>query len=199
MITRYSSAVIAGSATTLFLFFVMQSLITLQPGAASELRTKDVLKFVRVPKVEDIRMEDANPIDERIKDFPQEPPRTITESRPTGRINVPAVDPRTPGDTVDRLSFRPGDGPLVSIVRVQPVYPARAIQGELEGWVIVEFDVHADGTVRNAFVVRSSNRTFERSAIDAVLKFRFKPRVVDGVPQVTTGLQNIFRFELEQN
>jgi hypothetical protein len=36
---------------------------------------------------------------------------------------------------------------------------------------------------------------FEKAALNAVYRFRFKPRVVDGVPQLSAGLQNLFRFE----
>ena len=89
-----------------------------------------------------------------------------------------------------------GDGPLVSLVRPSPVYPARALQQGLEGWVIVEFDVLADGSVANIGVVESSDRIFENSARRAAAKFRFKPHVVEGIPQITTGVRNIFRFHM---
>ena len=90
------------------------------------------------------------------------------------------------------------DGPLVTVVRVLPVYPAKPLSRGLEGWVLVEFDVGPNGLVANAFVVESSNGAFEQSALNAIRKFRFKARVVDGVPQRSTGLQNLFRFELSQ-
>ena len=199
MIARYSSAVIAGSATTFFLFFVMQTLIAMQPGAAGKERPRHIVEITKVRDEQDVRTKELNPIDERIKDFPQEPPRPVSDVGPADRVGVPVIDVPVPTDANDGLSFRLSDGPLVSIVRVQPVYPARPLSQGIEGWVVVEFDVQADGTVTNAFVVESSNRAFERSAVAAVLKFRYKPRVVDGVPQATTGMQNIFRFELENN
>jgi protein TonB len=67
----------------------------------------------------------------------------------------------------------------------------------IEGWVTVQFDVLPDGTVGNVTVIESSNRSFERSAIQAAGRFRFKARVVDGVPQTSTGVQYRFRFELD--
>lgn len=105
---------------------------------------------------------------------------------------------RPPGNRRGDTVFRINDGPLVAIVRVQPAYPAAAETRGLEGWVLVEFDVRADGGVANAFVVESSSQIFEKASLDAVYRFRFKPRVVDGVPQLTAGLQNLFRFEFSE-
>ena len=89
------------------------------------------------------------------------------------------------------------DGPLVNMIRVKPVYPPPAARKGLEGYVIVQFDVLADGNVANVAVLESSNRVFEASAVRATKKFRFKPRVVDGVAMASTGIQNLFRFEME--
>jgi len=90
------------------------------------------------------------------------------------------------------------DGPLVALVRVSPTYPVRAQHAGLEGWVLVQFDVLANGTVTNVTVVESSDRIFESAARKAAARFRFKPRVVDGIPQMTSGAQNIFRFHMER-
>jgi protein TonB len=146
---------------------------------------------------------------------PPEPPDTI-EPLPSREFVQPPVPPTTaaPGGEENAIGYRPppstpppvakytgpgirlGDGPLVSLVRPSPVYPARALQAGLEGWVVVQFDVMADGTVTNVSVVESSDSIFDRSARRAAAKFRFKPHVVDGVPQVTTGVRNIFRFRM---
>jgi protein TonB len=89
------------------------------------------------------------------------------------------------------------DGPLVPLVRVSPTYPARAQQAGLEGWVLVQFDVLATGTVANIRVVESSAAVFENSARKAAARFRYKPRIIDGVAIETAGVQNLFRFHME--
>ena len=83
------------------------------------------------------------------------------------------------------------------MVRVTPVYPIRASTRGLEGYVIVQFDVMADGHVANVVVVESTHAVFDSPAIKAAERFKFKPRVVDGVALVTEGIQNLFRFNLE--
>ena len=89
------------------------------------------------------------------------------------------------------------DGPLVALVRVEPTYPGAALQKGLEGYVLIKFDVTPQGMVTNVRVIESSHRVFESAARNAAKRFRFKPRVTDGIPQFTAGIQNLFRFEME--
>jgi TonB family protein len=61
---------------------------------------------------------------------------------------------------------------------VAPVYPARALERGIEGWVDVEFTVGTDGTARDVFVADGSHETFfRREAVIAVEQWRFEPRV----------------------
>ena len=199
MIARYTSAIVTGSATTFFVFFMMQALIAWQPGAASEPRERWNLTFVRVPEPEEIRTNDLQPIDKRIREFSDPPPRPPGDPGQLTGVGFKAPPPLDPPARDGGIRFDMSDGPLVAIVRVAPIYPAIAEARGIEGWVLVEFEVQPDGSVANAFVVESSSRLFENSALAAVYKFRFKPRVVDGVPQRASGLQNLFRYEISED
>ena len=88
------------------------------------------------------------------------------------------------------------DSPLISIVRVQPAYPVNQQTRGIEGWVDVRFDVMTNGLVTNIEVTRSSHKAFEKAAIQAAQRFRFKAPVVNGVPQIATGIDYRFRFEM---
>ncbi len=48
-----------------------------------------------------------------------------------------------------------------------------------------------------AIVTDSSDALFERYAIDAAYKFKYKPRVIDGDPVESRGMLNKFTFVLE--
>ena len=91
------------------------------------------------------------------------------------------------------------DGPLVAIVRVAPEYPPPARSRNLEGYVIVEFDVMTDGSVANVRVIESTSALFERSALKAAERFRYKAQVVEGVAQVSTGVRTMISFRLEDS
>lgn len=96
----------------------------------------------------------------------------------------------------DDLSVLP-DGALVRLVAVEPTYPPVAQRRGLEGAVTVRFDVTANGDVDNVEVMESSHGVFEASALRAARKFRFKPRVVDGVAQRSAGVVYRFQFRME--
>ncbi|MEM8983480.1 MAG: energy transducer TonB [Pseudomonadota bacterium] len=64
---------------------------------------------------------------------------------------------------------------------VQPQYPSKARRRDIEGWVDVEFTVKADGRTGDIVVVRTDkNDIFNRSAIQAVSQWQFKPRMFRG-------------------
>lgn len=83
------------------------------------------------------------------------------------------------------------------IVKVAPIYPERAFKEGIEGDVLLEFVVTETGAVRDAVVVEAKpSGVFEQAALNAVGKFKYKPRIVDGKPVETTGVRNRFSFEI---
>lgn len=96
------------------------------------------------------------------------------------------------------LALESGDGEYLPIVKVAPVYPRRALQRGIEGYVIVEFTVTKQGSVRDPIVVEAEPEgIFERAALDAAMKFKYKPRVVNGEPAEVSGIQNRISFEID--
>lgn len=90
------------------------------------------------------------------------------------------------------------DRDAVPSVRVQPDYPQGAATRGTEGWVIVQFNISATGTVTDAVVVDSEPaNTFENAALNAVARWRYNPKVEDGVAVERRGLQTIIRFDLD--
>jgi len=91
------------------------------------------------------------------------------------------------------------EGDIIPIVVIRPMYPRDAAIKGLEGWVKVEFTITAIGTVKNPRVIDSKPpRVFNREAIRAILKWKFKPRVIDGVAVDRMATQTI-DFTLDQS
>ena len=81
---------------------------------------------------------------------------------------------------------------VIPLLRFDPVYPRKAAQAGTEGWVKVEFTITAQGDVIDAVVVDSRpRRVFNNSALKAIQKWQFKPRVIDGRPVQTRATQVI--------
>ncbi len=199
MFVRIASAVTSGTFITLALFWVMNHLIAMQPGVIVE--PSPPWSFTYLPQIEDEPVVTQEPRLITPEDLtPSEPtPPRPNSAPPIGDVGVPVPPPPTPptgeGGDIGVL----GDGPLVAMMRAQPVYPIRAQEQGLEGHVLVQFDVMADGSVTNVIVIESSHSVFERAAIAAAERFRYKAQVVDGVSQATYGLRNLFTFEMESN
>ena len=71
---------------------------------------------------------------------------------------------------------------LERVYSPDPVFPDIAREDDLTGFVDLEFMVHADGTVSDVNVLRAQPRgVFEKAAVDAVSKWRYRPIERDGV------------------
>ena len=71
------------------------------------------------------------------------------------------------------------------VIQPEPVYPDSMMQSDMVGSVMIAFVVDANGGVSEPKVLSSSNLNFELPAIDAVLRWKFKPGTKDGVPVST--------------
>jgi protein TonB len=199
MIARYASAITTGTLMTFALLYAMQGLIHLQPGAEAPDRDRDRLIWLPAPRQEPPPRRQEPIIDpEILKHAPVPPTKPATTGPGTGyQIPVPPTGPGPVNAKPGRLG-QP-DGPLISIVRVQPSYPAPAQARGIEGWVDIRFDVTTNGLVVNVGVISSSHHVFESAAIKAAQRFRFRAPVVDGVPQVATGIEYRFRFDMNDS
>ncbi|MFQ5564364.1 MAG: TonB family protein [Parvularculaceae bacterium] len=80
--------------------------------------------------------------------------------------------------------------------RVDPVYPRRCEAGARDiETVDVAFTITADGRTAGERAVRASNVCFEQAALNAIKRWRFQPRTVDGAPRPAYDQRYRFRFE----
>ena len=200
MIGRYAFSIVIGTVVTLSLLFIMQLLIVTGKQALTDPRERHKLEFVRVKKNENLNTQDLTP------EKPPKPPETPPETPPQDMDNIdpdaPTIDVSRPSVTANTDIGGPGgmniaEGDYLPIVRVAPVYPSRALSRGLEGFVDMSFTVTTTGTVKDPIVLQSTSSLFERAATRAVLKFKYKPRVVDGIPVEVSGVKTRITFELE--
>ena len=102
------------------------------------------------------------------------------------------------------------DGDYIPLFKVQPIYPRRAQERGIEGYVIVAFTITESGTIEDPYIVegkcRSSNNTdgaynnctmFNSSTLRAALKLKYKPTVRDGKTVAVEDVPHKYTFELE--
>jgi protein TonB len=128
-------------------------------------------------------------------------PRAISGAGCVGcAIDVPLEPVRYSAPPVGlrgRQSFVAGsDVDVQPIVRILPDYPPN---GRGDGWVLVQFDVTKLGTVANARVVDASPRgVFEKNALKAIERWRYRPAVMEGQAVERRGLRVRLSFVLER-
>ncbi|MEQ8208171.1 MAG: energy transducer TonB [Woeseia sp.] len=201
MVGRYVFAIIVGSVVTLTLLFVMHLLIESGQDALSQDRERHMLEFVRVKRNEQVNTEDITP--EKPPKPPEVPPEVPPQDMDSVDPNAPTVNVPPPSVAQSVDIGGPGgmniaEGDYLPIVRVAPVYPSRALSRGIEGFVDLAFTVTAAGTVIDPVVIQSTSSLFDRAAMRAVLKFKYKPRVVDGEPVAVPNVKTRITFKIEE-
>lgn len=201
MIGRYAFSIVVGVVVTLSLLFVMQLLIATGKAALTKPRDRAQLEFVRVKRNENLNTEDFTP--DKPPPPPEVPPETPPQELDNVDPNAPTINVPPPSVSANTDIGGPGgmniaEGDYLPIVRVAPVYPARALSRGLEGYVDLSFTVTTAGTVADPVIIFSTSSLFERAATRAVLKFKYKPRVVDGVPVNVPGVKTRITFKIEE-
>ena len=78
-------------------------------------------------------------------------------------------------------------------------HPLIALQRNLEGSVLLKFDISAEGKPVNIRVLKSNpEKIFDNSAICALSKWTYKPKVVDGVAVIQKNLKVQLDFKLDE-
>jgi protein TonB len=107
----------------------------------------------------------------------------------TEQSSAESAAPASTGETRDAILTR----------QVNPRYPTAAQRSGIEGWVEVDFTVGADGEVEGAKVAQAQPRhVFDRSALEAVNRWKFEPAMLNGKP-VTSRLRRRIVFKLGGN
>jgi protein TonB len=124
------------------------------------------------------------------------PPPTISGKSGTGTgIITKGKEVPIGADIIDPFSV--SDSNAIALVQVQPVYPQRALQKEIEGYVVVEFDVDEGGRVINPRVLYAEPEGyFETASLRALERYRYQPRVVNGQTVKMFGVQQKLSFTL---
>ena len=199
MVARYAIGVGLGALVTFALFFLMQAIIATDEANLDEGVKGKLLDFVRLQDDQEIETKQRKP---KPPPPPDEPPPDMPKpdfeaSDISQGVDIGAV-------SVDvSLSVEGGgfssDGEYLPIVKVNPQYPRRALTRGIEGYVILEYVVTKIGTVRDPVVIEAKPPgIFNRAAINAALKYKYKPKVVNGEAIDVAGVKTRIVFELTE-
>lgn len=209
---RLIFSILAAVCVTLGLFYFMAVLVQTDGLEKPSTDKENFIDFVRVKR--------QSTSEVRKREIPKKPPppqkpppipklavsNSNAKSAPSDiKMNMPKID--------SGLSF--GNGPylgavdsggtdqgqqsaeLTPLVRIEPRYPRKAAIKGIEGWVKLKFDVTTKGTVENVEVLDSNpKRIFDQAARQALLKWKYQPKKVDGKLEIVPGQQVTIQFKL---
>jgi len=202
IILRWAISMVMAAGITLGLFYFMQALIA--TGDQFDERIS-VVKIVdaTMPEIQLEVIEEVDrpePIEEVQDDELDIPDKQITLSDgPSLNVQRMAVEIDT-GLQLSNASISATDGDFLPLVAIAPQYPTRAAQRGITGWCLVSFTVTGMGAVDvDTIVVVDAEppNIFNRSSTRAAARFKFQPRVEDGVGVPVEGVQYLFRYRLE--
>ncbi|MDD3763300.1 MAG: energy transducer TonB [Nevskiales bacterium] len=199
---RTAVAVLMAAVVVAGLFWLMHTLIMGRDITAKKGGESAAIDFVRLKR--------DSQLETRTRSKPQKPPPPKKPPPPQMKVqaqakpdmsptpfNVPKMNLPTTisgGPFLGNFSADDiqGDGELIPLVRIAPQYPRQALRDGISGEVTLEITVGPDGSVKSARVKSAKPRGyFESAAVSAAYKGRFRPKVVDGKPQETTGVYTV--------
>lgn len=213
MLAKYASSLAVASVLALLIFIGMQALIAPDGNFLGDGSDQPQLNFVRVDAAEDnVETRDRRQPEEPPE--PDDPPETPdasvqdTQQQTTqmASMDMPSMDlPVSDGGGPSLGGLIGGgggmsgfDSDVIATVKVPPTYPQKASRAKLEGYVVMAVSIRADGTVSDVEVLESDPpRLFDQAAVNAMQRWRFRPKTVDGEPQPQKARQRM-EFNLNQ-
>jgi len=189
------------------LFYLMHVLISGGNSSIKSVADYAVVEFISLKRDSDV--ESRSRLLPKEKPIEEKPPNPQLSTPVSNELNIKvSSSPLQSALSQFRFSTGPylgdvkelsgGDGDIVPIVRIPPRYPRNAALNGIEGWVELEFTIEKDGTVSDVKVLNAKpRRVFDQAAKQAILRWKFKPRVIAGKPVERRATQ-VINFNLRQ-
>lgn len=202
MVVRLPIAILSALAITFLLYFGMNMLILTTGQEQDEQQSFKIIDTRIPPKQSELDIKDRKPPKPKEPEKPPEPPKFDQMASAKPSASATDMNFEFEGASLDGgISFEAAsDRDVLPIVRVEPIYPSRAMSRGIEGYVILEFTVLASGAVDEESILvleGDPEGMFDSAAIRAVRKWKYRPKVVAGKPVPQYGIRTKLTFQLE--
>ena len=203
-IFRVIAGVLFGLVITAALFWVMPYMIETTELELDKSGSNTLVDFVRLRRDETIHRRELKPTKPPPPQSPPPLPSTprIESLNPSAETIAISATPAETDIVISGAGFSlgVGEGDYLPIVKVAPIYPQRALSRGIEGYCMVQYTVTRQGTIRDPIVIEDqcSNSMFHGPSLQAALKFKYKPRVIDGQAVEVPGVRNKFTYVIEE-
>ena len=203
-ITRTIIVTPLAALVTLSLLLLMVTLIEFADGEID--RTKRIkLPDIYMPNVErEIRRIIEKPVKPEIDETPPPdiPKQEFEKIDDNAALNGMGLLGRieTNLDLDIGAGLQASDGEYLPIVKVAPQYPRRALTRGIEGYVIIQYTVTKQGTTKDGIVVEAQpEKIFDKAALKSASRYKYKPRVINGLAVEVPGVRTRITFEIDHD
>jgi len=211
-VKRVVFSLFSGIAIALALFWAMQYMIMNNQQGLKATDNLVMTEFVRLKHDSKIQTKTRKvPEKPKPKERPAQP-KMQTHTAQVSKVaapdinmpnlDIPLLSSNFSGSVLSGQSMQIGTGKIstnvIPLVRIPPIYPLRAANRRIQGWVKVEFTITKEGGVTDAEVVDSKpNSIFNRAALKAIKRWKFKPQIIAGEAYEQRAIQ-ILEFKLSR-
>jgi protein TonB len=198
---RFFAALVIALAVNLALFFLLDHMLREKAINVDKQIVSERIEFVRLR-----RQPDPPPHDEP-EQLEEQPPPPATPQTPLKPLAVDRPDIEAWKIPDLNIPLNIATGPYIGSrpqlpttmaaepvprMRFPPRYPQRALMRHIEGKVVLRFTINPDGSVSDPEVIESEPPGyFEQSALRAIRRWQFHPKVVDGKAVTRKATQTI--------
>jgi periplasmic protein TonB len=209
----FIATALAGLVASIALFFFMALMIRPDGEFKRDRSDDQIVQFIRVRDDSRTEFRDRKPPEkpeEQQEKLPEPQMQVASNDAPdkpqldfdTPKLNLALSDighgPGMAVGTGGGGAGGSGDSAPAPLVRIEPQYPRQAAMSGVEGWVRLRFDITPTGDVTNVEVVESEpRRVFDAAARAAVLRWKYRPQMVDGRPETLEGILVQLDFKLQ--
>lgn len=118
-------------------------------------------------------------------------------------VKEPTIKIATQGPIIElppldfgKEAFVPPDTNEQPTLRVPPIMPARFQQGDHSGYCDMRFSVSGEGQPYDVTITRCTHSSLESPSKKAVLKWKYKAKIRNGLPVAREGVETKIKFNL---
>ncbi|MCH9697922.1 MAG: TonB family protein [Gammaproteobacteria bacterium] len=217
LMIRCCLALLVAIMLTSALFWLMQWMVMDNDNGLQQTSNLQHVDFIRLQKDTELNKKqrilkpepepEPPPPQPELSQPPPDQPRQSPPDMDMPNIDMPKASHRLSANLTQGVTVQPQTGQaglgqptsgLIPIVTSKPRYPLRAQSRNIEGWVTIEFTITPTGTVINPRVTASKPKgIFDRAALNAITKWKFKPKVENGHAVAQLAIQRM-EFNLDR-
>jgi len=211
-VIRIAFSLLSGIAIALALFWWMQYMVMNNQQGFKKTDNLHMTEFVRLKQESQIQTKERQvpdkpkpkerPAQPKIQAYAAQVSKVSAPDMDIPNLDIPLQTSSFSGSALSGQNIKMSAGSIntnvIPLVRIPPEYPMRAASRRIQGWVKVEFTITIEGTVDDATVIDAKpNSIFNRAALKAIKRWKFKPLIIAGEAQEQRAIQTL-EFKLSR-